>query len=67
MSIQAKKVVRMANYLESGFTVNLNDIDAELAYYIQYYQMQRKEIEEGARFETLFKGLVQLAKGLFKK
>lgn len=67
MSPEAKKIIRMSNFLESGFTINLDDVDAEVAYYVQYYQMTRKSMEEGAKFETLFKGLTQLAKGLLGK
>lgn len=66
MSSEAKRVLLMANYLKSGFTIDLNSVDAELAYYVQYFAMKRNAAEEESRFRVLFENLAKLLSKLFK-
>jgi len=67
LSYKAREVVYFANLLELGVTIDLNDIPGDILYHISYFGSLKKKKEEEVKFEALFKGLVQIAKSLFKR
>ncbi len=44
----------MSGFLQTGFTINLNEIDAELAYYVSYYDELRRKEQKQEDFKALF-------------
>lgn len=62
-----QKIIRLSNLGDLGYSLDCDDITMEDAYYINYFGTRRQQKELQIKFEALFKGLGQLAKGLFKR
>lgn len=57
ISPKAREIITLSNLALLGFNIDINDITSEQAYYIEYYGMRRRNMEEQARFKALFENL----------
>lgn len=55
--------MQLGDYLMSGFTLHLDDVDAITAHYVKYYVTMSKAKLEETRFEVLGKMLSKIFGG----
>jgi len=66
-SYKANEVIYFSNLLDSGVTIDYADIPGDILFHITYFARLRKNKELSAKFEALFKGLMQIAKSFGKR